>query len=146
MGNNSFSVYSLKDCKVVFNNPKVGKCTVSDEGGGRIVISYAGDLSSHTTTATGYVVVNKLYSENGSITLELPQNSPADVYMRKLVKFLQNAATTQFALTKMTLNDQAAKRTITATGLTPQKWPDENYDQTSGTRNYVFLAATIANT
>lgn len=145
MENKGFSVYSLADTKVIINNPNVGMCVISEQGGGRIVISYTGDLSSHTTTATGYVVVNKLRSKAATITMELPQNSPADAYLRKLIKYLTNAATDQFALTEMTLNDTAAKRTITATGLTPQKWPDENYDQTSSTRNYVFLAAIVKN-
>ena len=41
---------------------------------GKIVVSAAGDLTSHTTT-DGYIVVNKLKTTNGTITLEVPQNS-----------------------------------------------------------------------
>ena len=43
-----YSVYSLADVVMTMNNPDVGMCVVSDEGGGRIVISRTGDLSSHT--------------------------------------------------------------------------------------------------
>ena len=138
-----YSVYSLADVVMTINNPDVGMCVVSDEGGGRIVISRTGDLSPHTTTATGYVVVNKLRSTAGTIAMELPQNSPADAYMRKLIKHLNNSPTAKFALTKMTLNDPAGGKVITAVGCTPQKWPDENYDATSSTRNYTFLAAEV---
>jgi len=141
-----FSVYSLADVVVTINNPNVGQCVISEEGGGRVVITRQGDLSSHTVTATGYVVVNKLRSVNGSVALELPQNSPADKYLRKLIKYLTTAATDRFALTKMTLNDPAGGKVTTLVGLTPQKWPDENYDQTSSTRNYTFLAAEISET
>lgn len=141
-----FSVYSLADVVVTVNNPNVGQCVISEEGGGRIVISHTGDLSSHTTTATGYVVVNKLRAVAGSAALELPQNSPADAYMRKLIKYLTTAATDKFATTKMTVNDPAGGKIITLVGLTPQKWPDENYDQTSSTRNYTWLAAEINET
>ena len=141
-----YSVYSLADVVVTINNDNVGQCVISDEGGGRIVIARSGDLSSHTTTATGYVVVNKLRSVAGSVSMELPQNSPADAYMRKLIKWLVNAATDQFATTKMTVNDPAGGKVITLVGVTPQKWPDENYDQTSSTRNYTLLAAEVSET
>ena len=143
MTEKNFSVYSLADVKVTMNNKKVGKKVISDCGGGRIVISYSGDLSSHTVTATGFVVVNKMRSYNGTVTLELPQNSEADNYCRKLIKHLSNTTTDQFAVTNLTLEDKAAKRTITCKGLTPQKKPDENYDQASGTRNYTFLVAEV---
>ena len=97
-----YSVYSLADVVMTMNNPDVGMCVVSDEGGGRIVISRTGDLSSHTTTATGYVVVNKLRSTAGTIAMELPQNSPADAYMRKLIKHLTTSPTAKFALRNYT--------------------------------------------
>ena len=141
-----YSVYSLADVVVTINHEDVGQCVISDEGGGRVVITRSGDLSNHTVTATGYVVVNKLRSVNGTVALELPQNSPADAYMRKLIKHLISAATDKFAISKMTVNDPAGGKVITLTGLTPQKWPDENYDQTSSTRNYTWLAANIAET
>ena len=141
-----YSVYSLADVTVTVNNPSVGQCVVSKEGGGRLVINRNGDLSSHTMTATGYVVVNKMRNVAGSISLEMPQNSPSDKYFRKLIKFLTNASTDQFALTTITINDPAGEKVITGTGMTPQRWPDDNYDQTSSTRNYVFLTAEIAET
>ena len=142
----NFSVYSLADVTVIIDNPNVGRCVISKEGGGRLTINHTGDLSSHTTTATGYVVVNKLHSVAGSTSLEMPQNSPSDKYLRKLIKFLKTAPTDQFALTNMTVNDPAGEKVITMTGLTPQRWPDENYDQVSSNRGYVFLAAEIAET
>lgn len=141
-----FSVYSLADVVVTINNSNVGQCVVSEEGGGRVVISHTGDLSSHTVTATGYVVVNKLRAVAGTVTLELPQNSPADLWMRKLIRYVTTAATDKFATTKMIVNDPAGGKVITLVGITPQKWPDENYDQTSSTRNYTFLAAEINET
>lgn len=141
-----YSVYSLADVIVTINNPQVGQCVISEEGGGRVVVSRSGDLSNHTVTATGYVVINKLRSVNGTIAFELPQNSPADAYLRKLIKYLTSSATDKFATTKLTINDPAGGKIITSTGLTPQKWPDENYDQTSSTRNYTWLAADISET
>lgn len=144
----NFAVYSLSDIQVVISHPKVGKCVVSEQGGGRIVIGYSGDLSSHTNTANGYVVVNRIRSKNGTVSMELPQNSPSDIFMRKLINYLSSdsTATSNFALGILTLKDPVANRTLTCTGLTPQKRPDDNYDQTSGMRNYGFLAAEVSET
>jgi len=139
----AFSVYSLADVITTFSHPDVGKCIISDEGGGRITISYAGDMASNTTTATGYVVVNKLVAKNGSCSLEIPMNSNADVFLRKWIKFLKGSATKRFALASLTLNDSAAGRVLTLTGVVPQKEPDEGYDQQSGNRQYNLLFAEM---
>ena len=72
------TVYSLADVKVVMYHQDVGQCVLSSEGMGKISVSLSGDLSSHTATADGYVVVNRLKSSHGMITVEVPQNSSAD--------------------------------------------------------------------
>ena len=71
----AYNVYSLPDCKSVLYHPDVGTANLHQCGMGKIVVSAAGDLTSHTTTADGYIVVNKLKTTNGTITLEVPQNS-----------------------------------------------------------------------
>ena len=139
----AFSVYSLPDVKTVFNHPYVGRVSLSDKGAGRISISYAGDLASNTKTATGYVVVNKMVAKDGAISLEIPANSDADKILRKWIAYIKRAATNEFALGTLTLNDTAANRTLTMTGVVPQKEPDEAYDQQSGNRQYNLLFAEI---
>ena len=71
----AYNVYSLPDCKSVLYHPDVGTANLHQCGMGKIVVSAAGDLTSHTTTADGYIVVNKLKTTNGTITLEVPQDS-----------------------------------------------------------------------
>ncbi len=139
----AFAVYSLADTITNINHPDVGKCVLSDAGGGRVTISYAGDMAANTTTATGYVVVNKLKAKNGSIGLEIPVNSQADIFLRKWIKYLKNSPTNRFALSSFTLNDTAAGRVLSMSGVVPQKEPDEGYDQTSGNRQYSLLFAEM---
>ena len=67
----AYNVYSLPDCKSVLYHPDVGTANLHQCGMGKIVVSAAGDLTSHTTTADGYIVVNKLKTTNGTITLEV---------------------------------------------------------------------------
>ena len=43
---------------------------------------WQGQGTSHTTTADGYVVVNRLKSTNGTITIEVPQNSLGDDFLQ----------------------------------------------------------------
>ena len=139
----AFSVYSLLDVSVTINNPDTKKCVLSDCGGGRITVSHAGDMASNTRTATGYVVVNRLVSRDGTIGLEIPNNSEADVYMRKWITHLKTCKTNRFALTTLTINDPAGGRMLTMTGVVPQKEPDEGYDQTAGNRQYNLLFAEM---
>lgn len=139
----SFAVYSLPDVVDVFNHPSVGKCVLSNAGGGRITVSYSNDMASITTTATGYVVINKLVAKNGTISLEIPTNSEADIFLRKYIRYVERSKTSEFALATMSLTDPAANRTLNFTGVVPQKKPDEGYDQTSGNRQYTMLFAEM---
>ncbi len=140
----SFAVYSLADTHTVLSHPQVGKGNLHRDGVGKIVVSRSGDLSSHTATADGYVVVNRLKSENGSIVLEVPQNSAADEFLRRWAGYLQSVeATEEFAASTLTIRDTAGGLTITATGVTPQKIPDRTWDRTATNLTYTLLAASI---
>ena len=140
----SYNVYSLPDCRTVLYHPDVGTANLHQCGHGKITVSAAGDLSSHNTTADGYVIVNRLKSTNGTITLEVPQGSVADWFLRKWARWtrsLQNPS--RIALGVLTIRDTVAGYTISATGLSLQKAPDRVFDRTAGNIAYTFLAATI---
>ena len=139
-----FTVYSLADVSVVMLHKKVGQCKLATQGLGKIGISYSGDLSSHTATADGYVVVNRLRSSHGTVTLEVPQNSSADEYLRKWAKYLKNMKdSAQFAKTTLSIVDKAGKLTISCQGVTPQKIPDRTYDTASSNLTWTLLCAEI---
>ncbi len=139
----NYTAYSLADLQSAIYHPDVGQCVLSDEGAGKITISRAGDLSSHTTTADGYVVINKIRSVNGTVTLEIPQNSDADKYLRKWIRYVSSTATANFHRTVMTVYDPAGGILYTFNGVTPQKYPDITYDQTAGNVAYSLLVAEI---
>jgi len=140
----AYNIYSLAETKSVLYHPNVGTCNLHQCGTGKIVISASGDLSSHTTTAEGYVVINKLKSENGMITIEVPQNSMGDVFLRKWIKYVRTSKKVErFALATLTITDNAGGFTILCTGVTPQKAPDRTYDRSSTNLTYTLLAASI---
>ena len=122
----------------------VGQCVLSAQGLGKISVTFSGDLSSHTATADGYVVVKRLRANHGIITLEVPQNSSADEFLRRWARYLKNAQSYLFALTALNIVDQMGGFTIYCEGVTPQKIPDRVYDQTSGNVSWTLLAASIS--
>ena len=133
-----YNVYSFPDVKAVISHEDIGQCSLHESGLGKITVSAAGDLSSHTTTADGYVIVNRLKSTNGTITLEVPQGSVADWFLRKWARWARS-----LALGVLTIQDTVGGNTISATGVSLQKAPDRVFDRTAGNIAYVFLAATI---
>lgn len=144
MNTNYYSYYSLADTRVVLYHPSVGQGNLHLCGRGKMVISYSGDRSSHTTTADGYVVVNKLVANNGMVTLEVPQNSIADDFLSKFASFLKNNNdSSQELLGTMSVYDSAGEKEWQMSGVTVQKTPDRTYDRTSTNVVYVLLAALI---
>ena len=137
------TVYSLADVKAVMYHQNVGQCVLSSQGIGKIAVTYSGDLSSHTATSDGYVVVNRLRNTHGVISVEVAQNSSADEYLRKWAAYLKNTETYLFALTALNIVDGMGGFTIYCEGVTPQKIPDRSYDATVGMVTWVLLAATI---
>ena len=140
----AYNVYSLPDCKTVLSHPDVGTANLHQCGHGKITISSAGDLTSHTATADGYVVVNKLKSTNGTITLELPQNSLGDWFLRRWANWQKNSQDpARIALGTLTISDCAGNFSIVCTGVTLQKVPDRVFDRTATNLVYTLLATTI---
>ena len=139
-----FNVYSLPDVKSVLSHPDIGTANLHLCGAGKITISAAGDLSSHTTTADGYVVVNRLKTTNGTIQIELPQNSIGDNFLRRWVKWARNTGKpNRIALGTLTIRDNISGYKATCTGVSLQKAPDRTYDRTATNVTYTFLAASI---
>lgn len=141
----NFSVYSLADTQTVMNHPSVGRKVLSDEesGGGQISIQFAQDMASQQQTANGYVVISKVRSRAGQVTMEIPQNSPSDLYLDKLVGYLESAPANEFALSTLNIVDNATGKKWTCTGVVPNKRPDRSYAAQGGNLNYTFLCADI---
>ena len=141
----AYNVYSFPDVKAVINHEDIGQCNLHQSGMGKITVSSASDLSSHTTTADGYVIVNRLKSTNGTITVEVPQGSAADWFLRKWARWARSLQDpNRIALGVLTITDTVAGNTITATGVSLQKAPDRVFDRTAGLVAYTFLAATLS--
>lgn len=139
-----FSVYSFADVRCVFNHPDIGQNVLSADGAvGKITIERAGDMSSHTATSNGYTTINRMRSDNGTLTIEVPQNSPAEKFMRKVTAYLDICPSDRFALGSTTIFDLAGNVTVQCAGITPQKKPGRVYEATAGNVAFAMLAADI---
>lgn len=143
-----FATYSLQDVQCTMAYNKNVSCVLSN-GGGQISLSRSGDLSSHTTTATGNVTINKMRSVAGSVTIEVPQNSDEDRFLREWIEWVKKEPSTSFAETQIDIWDplfpggKGNGRMYTCKGVTPTKEPDLQYGQTSASRQYTMLTAEI---
>lgn len=134
----------MADTAVILYHPAVGRYSLSEGGAGKITISRSGDLSSHTVTPFGTVVINRLCSRNGTVTVEIPQNSAADLFLRRWIGYMESHVKgAEFAAATLTVRDAACEHTYILTGVTPQKWPDITYDRTAGNVVYTLLAASV---
>ncbi len=140
----AYNIYSLPDCRTVLSHPDVGTANLHQCGRGRITVSAAGDLTSHTLTADGSVVVNRLKTTNGTITMEIPQNSVGDWFLRRWAAWQKNCQDpSRIALGTLTIQDAAGGFSVVCTGVTLQKVPDRVFDRTASNLSVTLLAATI---
>ena len=140
----AYNVYSLPDVKSVLYHPDVGTANLHLCGIGKIVVSAAGDLSSHTATADGYVVVNRLKTTNGTIQIEVPQNSIGDDFLRRWARWARSTGSpNRIALGTLTITDNVSGFRTTCTGVSLQKAPDRTWDRTATNVTYTLLAATV---
>ena len=140
----SYNVYSLPDVKTVLYHPDVGTANLHRCGTGKITVSAAGDLTSHTTTADGYVVVNRLKTTNGTVQIEVPQNSPGDDFLRRWAKWARSTKSSdRIALGTLTVTDSITGYKTVCTGVSLQKVPDRTWDRTATNVNYTLLATNI---
>ena len=81
---------------------------------------------------------------SGTITLEIPQNSIGDWFLRRWAKWQKNGQDpARGALGTLTIQDAAGGFSIVCTGVTLQKVPDRVFDRTATNLVYTLLATTI---
>ena len=140
----AYNVYSHADCTFTLYHPDVGTCYLHQAGVGRVITSASGDLTSHVNTADGYIVVNKLKTTGGNVTVEVPQNSIAEGFLRRWASWAKSCTNpNRIALGTLQINDKASGFTTTCTGLSLRKAPDRTWDRTATNLSYEFLATTI---
>ena len=90
-------------------------------------------------------MLNKLKSTNGTIAIEIPQNSIGDWFMRRWINWQKNCQDpSRIALGTLTIQDSAGGFSVVCTGVSLQKAPDRVFDRTATNLVYTLLATTIS--
>ena len=63
------NAYSIPDRRTVLYHPDADTANLYQRGYGKIAVSAAGDLTSHTLTADRYMVMNKLKNTSGTMQI-----------------------------------------------------------------------------
>ena len=85
------SVYSFSDTAVTVQHPAVGQKVISGMGVGDIITAFANDSSAHTLSNDGRVITSKIKAPNGTLTINVLQNSDAFAWMKNLYNRLQSS-------------------------------------------------------
>ena len=137
------STYSFSDVSLVISHSKVGKCTITGQGVGSITISRSNDMTQHDIAADGSVMVSKIVTKNGAISLSIQQTSDANKWLKKWLAYLIKAPTDQWAQTTAVLKAPTMGINTTISGISPQKSADNTYQATGQQNTWNLLATTI---
>jgi hypothetical protein len=137
------TTYSFQDISCVISHPAMGQHVVTGSGAKTIAISRSNDMSSHDLAADGSVMVSKLASPNGVITVTAQQTSDLHNYLVKLANYVKTAPSDEFASTTIVIRSASMKRQHNCNGVSIQKQPDQTYEASGGTIAWSLMAAGI---
>jgi hypothetical protein len=143
MHDTNHSTYAFEDVTVVFSHPSKGSITLTGSGIGSITVARSNDVSAHDLAADGSVMTSKIQARNGTVTIVLQQTSDGANWLRKLNQYLEVAASVEWTQAVCSISSKVMDVDISCTGVSPQKTPDADYQQTGQQVSFVYMAQTI---
>lgn len=138
-----FNTYSFQDISCVISHPAVGQHIVTGSGAKTIAISRTNDMTSHDLAADGSVMISKMASPNGTVTVTAQQTSDLHNYLVKLANYVKTAPSDEFASATIVIRSPEMQRQHTCRGVSIQKQPDQTYEASGGTIAWGLMAAKI---
>lgn len=135
--------YSFEDTSVTIEHPDLGSYSAYGTGIGTLSVSMANDITMHDVAADLAVVVSKSAKKNGTITFEVLQSSDFNAWLKKWYNYVVSASSSKFAQATITVRNTSTDDMYTATGCSPQKLPDNNYQSQSQNRSWAIMCANI---
>ena len=136
------SVYSFSDTAVTVQHPAVGQKVISGMGVGDIITAFANDSSAHTLSNDGRVITSKIKAPNGTLTINVIQNSDAFAWMKNLYNRLQTAGSEEWNGITVTIKSPSEFTICKACSF--QKFPDVTRGQQAQMVSIVLLAEEIS--
>lgn len=138
------TTYSFEDVKATVQHALVGQKTVNGTGIGTITIAYSDDLTSSDLGADGAVMISKVLSRRGTVTLEIQQTSSLNKWLINYANAVQNANASQWAGGTFTMSENFTNGiSVVASNLALQKRPDHAAAQNGGKVSWAFFSPNI---
>lgn len=136
-------VYSFEDTSLVINHPSFGSFSAYGTGIGSIEVSYTNDVTTHDVAADLAVIVSKSVKKNGNITLDVLQTSELNSWLTRWANYIENAPTSQFAVTNLTVKNTTTGEQWNCTGVSHQKKSGGSFKSTAETKQWVLMCAQM---
>jgi hypothetical protein len=139
------TTYSFADVVAVFSHALVGQKSVNGLGIGSITVAYADNLTENDLGADGSVMITKVLSRRGTITLEIQQTSSLNKWLLNFANAVVNAGSSSWANMLFSLQEKFTNGvTVNASSLALLKRPDRKDEQNGGRVTWEFFSPTIA--
>lgn len=138
------TTYAFEQVIATIQHPLVGQLVITGKGIGSISSSYMDNNAESDLAADGNVMVSKVRSHRGTITIELQQTSPANKWLHNLANVLDNADPNEFLGTSIRVAENFRNGILySAARATIQKRPDKKDEQNGGRVTWVFFTPDL---
>ena len=135
--------YSFGDIDFIITHPSRGQYSLQGEGGGSITVAQANDVTTHDTAADGRVMVSKIATNNGNITINIQQISPLNRWMEQLYVYLRNAPSNEWAVMTIMVYDRINGERVTCNGVSFQRRAERTYQAQGQQRSWQLMTTDI---
>lgn len=139
----SVTTYSFEDIICTLNHSSIGSKSTKGEGLGSITIAMTNDRTVHDTASDGSIMITKKISRNGTIVIDMQQTSQLHKWLLKAYNYLDNAATSEWALMTVTIVSKELEENTTCTNVSFQKIANKPYQAEGQHVSWTLMAAKI---
>lgn len=137
------STYSFQDLSGTISHPSVGVYTLTSSGIGEMTLSQSNDASSMDTGADGSVMISKIATPSGTISIQVQQTSDLNNWLMKWYQYLQIAGSDEWASANILIRAPKMGRSHVATGVCPQKQADTPYQAQGQRITWTLMCADL---
>ncbi len=144
------STYSFKDVVGSFSHPLAGVQTFAGQIGlGTFVVKNATERTHHDLASDGTVMVSYISGANGSMEIEMQQNSVLHHFLlnwfNTITVLAEQGNVANWASGVISLASTLDGASHLLTGVSPSKIPDKTYAQSGGKVTWNLMAAQVTN-
>jgi hypothetical protein len=145
------STYSFKDVVGSFSHPLAGVQIFAGQiGSGSFVVKNAAERTHHDVASDGTVMVSYISAANGSMEIEMQQNSVLHHFLlnwfNTITVLAEQGVVANWASAVVNLTSTLDGASHILTGVSPSKIPDKTYTASGGKVTWMLMAANVVNT